>query len=174
MVYFRRWIVTSGYLLNWLTHIQIFKDLTNACVCVCVFVDNSLLFCWANDNDCQTILDILSTYKQASGQQISRGKNQLFFSTNTYHHTKIRISDLSGVYVASQYEKQLCLPSFVGQAKKTKFQLYQSVSLAQNTRVERKTYVPSKPRSPRQIRAISNANFHCGLLQTAKKPMQRH
>ena len=32
------------------------------------FPDDSLLFCQANDNDCQTVLDILDTYEQALGQ----------------------------------------------------------------------------------------------------------
>ena len=45
-------------------------------------VENSgkfLLFCQANDNDCQTMLDILATYEQASRQQINCGKTQFFF-----------------------------------------------------------------------------------------------
>ena len=35
------------------------------------FAEDSLLFCCANDNECHTVLDILATYEQASGQQIN-------------------------------------------------------------------------------------------------------
>ena len=78
------------------------------------FADNSLLFCQANDNDCQTVLDILAIYEQASRQQINCGQTQLFFSTNIEHHIHNRISDLLWVSMVSQYEKYLGLPSFVG------------------------------------------------------------
>ena len=85
------------------------------------FADDSLLFCQANDNECQSVLDILRTYEQASGQQINRGKTQLFFSSNTKQPTCSKISDLFGVPAVSQYEKNLGLPSFVGRAKKQSF-----------------------------------------------------
>ena len=85
------------------------------------FADDSLLFCQANDNDCQTVLDILDTYEQALGQQINRGKIQLFFSTNTEQHIRNKISGLLGVPTASEYEKYVGLPSFVGRAKKKSF-----------------------------------------------------
>ena len=85
------------------------------------FTDDSLLFCQENDNDCQSVLDILRTYEQASGQQINRGKTQLFFSSNTKQPTRSKNSDLFGVPAVSQYEKYLGLPSFVGRAKKQSF-----------------------------------------------------
>ena len=67
------------------------------------------------------MLDILDTYEQDSGQQINRGKTQLFFSINTEQHIRNKISDLFGVPAASQYEKYLVLPSIVGRAKKKSF-----------------------------------------------------
>lgn len=85
------------------------------------FADDSLLFCQANDNDYQTVLDILATCERASGQQINQGKTQLFLSTNTEQHIRNEISDLLRVSTASQYEKYLRLPSFVGWAKKQSF-----------------------------------------------------
>ena len=85
------------------------------------FADDSLLFCQASVKDCQTVMDILARNEQASGQQINRGKIQLFFSTNTKQHIRNRISDLLGVLAVSQYEKYFgssipCWPS-----KKAKF-----------------------------------------------------
>lgn len=85
------------------------------------FTGDSLLFCRANDKDCQTVLDILASYEQASGQQINHGKTQLFFSTNIDHNSRNRISDLYGVLAACQYEKYLGLPSFVRCGKKRSF-----------------------------------------------------
>ena len=47
------------------------------------FVDDSLLFCWENTQECATILDVLQKYEEASSQQINQDKTQLFFSPNT-------------------------------------------------------------------------------------------
>ena len=85
------------------------------------FVDDSLLFCRANDTNCQTVMNILTMYEEASGQKINRGKTQLFFSTNTQEDIKNRVKDLVGVEVVTQYEKYLGMPSFVGRAKKETF-----------------------------------------------------
>ena len=47
------------------------------------FADDNLLFCRATSQECTHILEILKQYEEASGQQINRGKTQLFFSPNT-------------------------------------------------------------------------------------------
>ena len=43
------------------------------------FVDDSLLFCRANVQECQKVLDLLTLYEQASGQKINRNKTKIFF-----------------------------------------------------------------------------------------------
>ena len=48
-----------------------------------IFVDNSLIFYRASILECQKIQSILQLYKQASGQNINRGKTNLFFRSNT-------------------------------------------------------------------------------------------
>ena len=48
-----------------------------------LFADDSLIFCRASIADCRTIQDILLKYERASGQNINRGKTNLFFSSNT-------------------------------------------------------------------------------------------
>ena len=44
-----------------------------------LFADDSLIFCRATENECQTLLNILAKYERASGQQINRAKTTLFF-----------------------------------------------------------------------------------------------
>ena len=48
------------------------------------FVDDSVLFCWAKEEECQTILVLLATYECGSGQKINREKTNIFFSSNTH------------------------------------------------------------------------------------------
>ena len=48
------------------------------------FADDSVLFCRAKEEECQTILDLLATYERGSGQKINREKNNIFFSSNTH------------------------------------------------------------------------------------------
>ena len=66
-------------------------------------------------------MDILTIYKQASGQKIICEKTQLFFSSNIEGNHKNKIKYMLGVEVATQYEKYLGLSSFVGRGKKESF-----------------------------------------------------
>ena len=86
-----------------------------------LFADNSLLFCRANNQECNTILDLLEKYERASGQRINREKTQLFFSSNTNQQVQNSIKGRFGVSVSHQFEKYLGLPSFVGRGKKQSF-----------------------------------------------------
>ena len=45
-----------------------------------LFVDDGLLFCRSNTEECQKILEILQTYKLSLGQQINKAKTTIFFS----------------------------------------------------------------------------------------------
>ena len=47
------------------------------------FADDSLLFCKANNQECQKLIDILQLYKAALGQKINTDKSSVFFSNNT-------------------------------------------------------------------------------------------
>ena len=85
------------------------------------FVDDSVLFCRAKENECQKILDLLSVYERGSGQKINRDKTNIFFSTNTQLDMHTRIQNILGVPAIRQYEKYLGLPALVGQAKKHLF-----------------------------------------------------
>ena len=53
-----------------------------------LFVDDSLIFCRAKEDECQTLLEVLAKYECASGQQINRAKTTLFFSKSTSKRCK--------------------------------------------------------------------------------------
>ena len=86
-----------------------------------LFADDSLIFCRAKEDECQTLLKVLAKYKRASGQQINRAKTTLFFSKSTFEEVKGVIKDMLGVNVVHQYEKYLGLPFLVGRRKKESF-----------------------------------------------------
>lgn len=68
------------------------------------FVDDSLLFCRANDHDCQAILEVLEKYEQALGQRINQDKTRIFFSSNTARSMQENIKGLLGVLAISRKE----------------------------------------------------------------------
>jgi hypothetical protein len=47
------------------------------------FVDDSIIFCRASQDDSQALLKVLSVYERASGQKVNGAKTALFFSHNT-------------------------------------------------------------------------------------------
>ena len=47
------------------------------------FVDDSLIFCKASMNDCNSLQHVLKVYEDASGQQMIKAKTSLFVNTNT-------------------------------------------------------------------------------------------
>ena len=47
------------------------------------FADDSLLFCRATTQECQKVLEILSSYERASGQKLNRDRTSLFFNKST-------------------------------------------------------------------------------------------
>ena len=69
------------------------------------FVDDSILFCRAKEEECQKILDILAIYEKGSGQKINRDKTNIFFSSNTTSDMKDRIQAILGVPAIRRYEQ---------------------------------------------------------------------
>ena len=86
-----------------------------------LFVDDSLLFCRSNRNECQKVLDILASYESMSGQQINQGKTFIFFSKSTTIAMRIEIKEALGVLEILHYNKYLGLLSLVGKHKKASF-----------------------------------------------------
>ena len=86
-----------------------------------LFVDDSLLFCKSNVEECQKNLEILHIYERSSGQQINKAKTTIFFSKSTCEEEKLLIKDTLGVVEIRNYEAYLGLPSLVGKNKKASF-----------------------------------------------------
>ena len=85
------------------------------------FADDYLLFSKAALRDCAIIQGILTTYENASGQQVNRDKTAIFFSKATLMTIQNALKDSLGVPIIRQYEKYLGLPSLVGRHRVASF-----------------------------------------------------
>ena len=74
------------------------------------FADDSLLFCKANSQECQQLIEILHLYEAASGQKINTNKSSVFFSANTEEEKKNEVLEILGPMQDSRHGKYLGLP----------------------------------------------------------------
>ena len=81
------------------------------------FADDSLLFCKANSQECQQLIEILHLYEVASGQKINTNKSSVFFSANTEEEKKNEVLEILGPMQDSRHGKYLGLPSIIGKIK---------------------------------------------------------
>ena len=81
------------------------------------FADNSLLFCKANSQECQNLVNILQLYEAASGQKIHADKSSVFFSSNTPNERRSEVLNLLGPMQDTHHKKYLGLPSIIGKSK---------------------------------------------------------
>lgn len=83
-------------------------------ICHLLFVDDSLIFCNANQEASQQLLVLLKKYALASGQNINNDKTTMIFSQNINDDVKKEILAIWGCKGAAQYEKYLGLPLLLG------------------------------------------------------------
>ena len=62
-----------------------------------LFADGSLLFCRANMEECNKVLEILNMYERSSGQKVNRSKTSIFFSKSTSAKMQSSIKEALGV-----------------------------------------------------------------------------
>ena len=74
------------------------------------FADDSLLFCKANSDECNIILNLLAAYESVSDQKVDISETTLFFSKSTLDDIKEIIKGLLGVQEIQHYEKYFGLP----------------------------------------------------------------
>ena len=85
------------------------------------FANDSIIFCKAFIENCDSLQRVLNVYELASSQQLNRAKTSLFFNSNTAHEVQEEIKSKFGAQVIKQHEKYLGFPSLVGKNKKNSF-----------------------------------------------------
>ena len=81
------------------------------------FAYDSLLFCKANGQECQYLIEFLQLYEAASGQKINTDKSSIFFSNNTPDDRRCEVLNMLGPMQDTQHKKYLGLPSIIGKSK---------------------------------------------------------
>lgn len=61
------------------------------------FVNDSLLFCRSNVDECEKVLEVLHVYEQSSREQINKAKTTVFFIKSTMEEEGQRIKNILGV-----------------------------------------------------------------------------
>jgi hypothetical protein len=85
------------------------------------FADDSILFCKANNTDCQQLLNIFETYEKASGQKINMDKSSIHFSRNTSMPRQSEIKAKFAEMRDAHPNKYLGLPTIIGRSKSEVF-----------------------------------------------------
>ncbi|WJX27814.1 hypothetical protein P8452_16597 [Trifolium repens] len=85
------------------------------------FADDSLLFSRANSDEARTIMKILKTYQNASGQVVNLDKSEASFSQNVPIIDKNSICNMMGVKAVEAQSRYLGFPIPFGRSKKVIF-----------------------------------------------------
>ena len=71
------------------------------------FADDSLIFCRASLEECDSLQRIFQVYEATSGQQLNRTKTSLFFNSNTDTSVKEEIKNRFGAQVIKNHRNIL-------------------------------------------------------------------
>ena len=85
------------------------------------FPNDSLLFCKAERQKSQTLVEILERYELALRQKINADKCSVFFSQNTTPDTRNEVLGTLGPMQDTRHAKYLGLPSIIGKSKNQVF-----------------------------------------------------
>ena len=91
------------------------------------FADDILLFTRTCEVEVDAILDVLISYKIASGQTINMRKSKVSFSRNVINLQNMLQSKLN-FKILNEDEKYLGLPTYIGRSMKVVFQIIQDWS----------------------------------------------
>ena len=79
-----------------------------------LFVDNSILFCRANQEEVQVVTEVLQTYTDASGQCINFEKSSVYFSSNITREQRDNMKMVLGVREVDRFDTYLGLLLWLG------------------------------------------------------------
>ena len=94
-----------------------------------LYADDSLLFTRASVQECDAILNILSRYEGASGQQINLDKLTVLFSSNTPQHVRDVTLNHLGFSKTMEKDRYLGLPVMLRRVK-TRVSSFEGSSMA--------------------------------------------
>lgn len=80
-----------------------------------------MFFCHSSVKNCNTLVEILSKYGKASGQQINKSKSSITFSSKTPSTVKEEAQSILGIRKEGGVGKYLGLPEHFGRRKKDLF-----------------------------------------------------
>ncbi|KAL0327910.1 UNVERIFIED_CONTAM: putative mitochondrial protein [Sesamum calycinum] len=86
-----------------------------------LFADDTLIFSQASPDNCQTIREVLETYREASGQEINFSKSSVTFSRNTREEVCQSLAAELTIRRENKLELYLGLPTRVARSKRDLF-----------------------------------------------------
>jgi hypothetical protein len=90
-----------------------------------LFADDSLLFARANSKEASTILTVLKSYQETSGQMVSLDKSEVPYSRNVPNQDKEMICQQIDIKTGTSHSRYLGLPMVFGRSKKYVFSFVQ-------------------------------------------------
>ena len=82
-----------------------------------LFADDSYVYCKADTNEADKVLELLKVYEDASGQKINKEKSSVFFSGNVIQYNRVEVSHKLGMKEADEHSTYLGLPNILGRKK---------------------------------------------------------
>ena len=86
-----------------------------------VFADDTIFFTKSDPHACSTLMNILHSYEQASGQKVNAQKSSISFSRKAPADTRIKVKAQLGIDKEGGVGKYLGLPEHFGRKKKDLF-----------------------------------------------------
>ena len=102
-----------------------------------LFTDDSLFFCKAQKEECQTILRILKEYEAVSGQLINFQKSSIQFGHNIEEPSRQELRDILGIHNLGGMGSYLGLPENLGGSK---IQVFSFLQERLNIRINGRTF----------------------------------
>lgn len=121
-------IVCAEGLTALLKHYELHKWLHGVRICRkapvinhMLFADDSYIYCKADVEEANKVVELLNTYENASGQRINRNKSSVFFSANVIDYNKNLVCQVLQISEADSSSKYLGLPNILDRNKSVIF-----------------------------------------------------